>query len=397
MKPLSLASHLAAPLQSFTHASDLELAIQTRLTALRKKLCFCWRKTKDNIVYRTASALRAQDKIVLFSSSRDDKFSNITALSEKLREQAMPFIWLTQEQLQAHPLHSLVSLARARVLVIDAASPAARIELHRNTCLIHCWHAGGAYKKVAFDAKRKNYDDASEEKRIRRIHRRIDWFVCTSEETARTYANAFRIPLEQMLVFGSPRLDTTLREVNFPSPSTYTVLYAPTYRTQGKNVRYLPPLPSSEKLREALIPQLGEEVRLAFRGHPTAPVSDALLGWEDWSNIPQHEALRHASVLITDYSSIFFDFLPFNRPILFYVPDFSEYQCHERELYFSPYDAFPETTCSDEQTLMRMLVQCRHKKVDYGDIWQKYMSACDGKASERLCTFIQKIMKRTMQ
>ena len=55
MKPLSLASHLAAPLQSFTHASGLELAIQTRLTALRKKLCFCWRKTKDNIVYRTAS------------------------------------------------------------------------------------------------------------------------------------------------------------------------------------------------------------------------------------------------------------------------------------------------------------------------------------------------------
>lgn len=388
---------LATSLPRFVHDSAGIFFPQTRLEFLRKKLRSCWLWTEKNAVYRLASTLVQQDRLVLLSSSPDDKFSNITALSEKLRERAMPFIWMTREQLQAHPLRSLVSLARARVLVIDAASPAARIKLHRNTCLIHCWHAGGAYKKVAFDAKRKNYDDASEEKRIRRIHRGIDWLVCTSEETASTYAKAFRLPLERMLVFGSPRLDATLQEVNFPAPSTYTVLYAPTYRTHGKKVRYLPPLPDAEALRATLVSRLGENVRLAFRGHPTAPDPEHPEGWENWSHIPQHEALRRASVLITDYSSIFFDFLPFNRPILFYVPDFSEYLRHERELYFSPYDAFPETTCSDERTLMQMLVQCRHMKVDYGEVWQKHMSACDGKASERLCAFIQKIMKRNIR
>lgn len=397
MTPFPIWTNIATSLPRFVHGSAGVFSPQTKLTFLRKKLRFCWREGKENIVYRLTATLLAQDRLVLLSSSPDDKFSNITMLSEKLRERAMPFICLTQEQLQAHPLRTLVSLARARVLVIDAASPAARVELHRDTCLIHCWHAGGAYKKVAFDAKRKNYDEASEEKRIRRIHRGISWFVCTSEETARVYAKAFRLPLERMLVFGSPRLDASLREASFPAPSTYTILYAPTYRTHGKNVRHLPLLPDAEALRATLVSQLGENVRLAFRGHPTAPVPEYLGGWEDWSNIPQHEALRRASVLITDYSSIFFDFLPFNRPILFYVPDFNDYQCHERELYFSPYDAFPETTCSDERALMRMLVQCRHMKVDYGEIWQKHMSACDGKASERLCAFIQKIMKRNMQ
>ena len=390
-------TNLAVFVPRFVHGSADVFSPQAKLAFLRRKLRSRWRKGQENIVYRLAVALLAQDRLVLLSSSLDDKFSNITALSEKLCERAMPFIRLTQEQLQAHPLRSLVSLARARVLVIDAASPASRIKLHRNTCLIHCWHAGGAYKKVAFDAKRKNYDDASEEKRIKRIHRGISWFVCTSEETASTYAKAFRMPLEQMLVFGSPRLDVTLREMRFPAPSTYTILYAPTYRTHGKNVRYLPHLPDAEALRATLGARLGEKVRLAFRGHPTAPFPEYLEGWENWSNIPQHEALRCASVLITDYSSIFFDFLPFNRPILFYVPDFSDYQCHERELYFSPYDAFPETTCSDERALVQMLVQCRHMKVDYRKIWQKHMSACGGKASERLCAFIQNIMKRNMQ
>lgn len=369
----------------------------TGLSSLRRKIWFYCRKIADNIIYQTASVLLTQDRLLLLSSAPDDKFSNITALAKKLREMGMSFIWLTLEQIKAHPFRTIISLARARVLVIDASSPASHIKLHCNTCLIHCWHAGGAYKKVAFDAKRKNYDDASEERRIKRIHQGISWFVCTSEDTASTYAKSFRLPLERMLVFGSPRLDATLQEVSFPTPSTYTILYAPTYRTHGKNVRYLPPLPDAEALRAALVSRLGENVRLAFRGHPTAPVPEYLGGWENWSHIPQHEALPRASVLITDYSSIFFDFLPFERPVVFYVPDFDSYRRHERELYFSPYDAFPETTCSDEQTLMQMLVQCRHRKVDYGEIWQKHMSACDGKASERLCAFIQKIMKRNIQ
>lgn len=359
------------------------------LAFLRKRLRSGWR----NAVYRAAAAILPQNKLILLSSSKHDKFENISALAQKLRDESVPFTWLAQEQLISRSFRHLVSLARAHVLVIDAASPSAHVKLHRNTCLIHCWHAGGAYKKVAFDAKRKKHEDTNEEKRIEKIHRGISYFVCTSEETARVYAKAFRLKRDQILVFGSPRLDASLREPVSPAPSEYTVLYAPTYRTQGKNTRSLPPLPDANALRSALKAQLAEDVRLVFRGHPTAPVPDDLRGWENWSDIPQYKALKRASVLITDYSSILFDFLPFKRPIIFYVPDFSNYQSNDRELYFSPYDVFPDTTCSDETTLVRILVNCRHIKAEYRDFWQKHMSACDGKATERLCSFIQEIME----
>lgn len=362
-----------------------------------KALRFCQRMGRAGI-YRVVSAFFSQNKLILFSSSKEDKFGNISALANRLQKERIPFLRISQEQLKSHPFRSHVLLARACVLVIDGSSPAARMKLHRNTCLIHCWHAGGAYKKVAFDAKRKNNDDANEEKRIERIHCGISWFVCTSEETARIYANAFRLPLKRMLVFGSPRLDVVLKSAAVtPDPEVYTILYAPTYRTQTRHTRYIPPLPDAKALHAALASRLGENVRLAFRGHPTAPVPDDLMGWEDWSNIPQHEALRRASVLMTDYSSIFFDFLPLKRPVVFYVPDFDSYQRHERELYFSPYDAFPKTTCSDEQDLILLLEHCRYMTVDYREIWRKYMSACDGKSSERLCAFIQKMMKRNTQ
>lgn len=356
-----------------------------------KKLYAFLRRIGQKIVYQSSARVLSQDKLVLFSSSPKDKFGNITALATKLREKRIPFLWLTREELILHPFRAFITFAKARVLVVDAAPPSAYVKLSRNSTLIYCWHACGAYKKVGFDAKRRDRSDASEERRIQRIHGKIDYFVCSSEEVDRILAKAFRLPQEKMLVFGSPRLDTVIREADFPTPPTYTVLYAPTYRTHAGK-RHLPTVPEANILRKSLRSRLGEDVRLVFRGHPTAPVPDDLRGWEDWSNLPQQEALRKASVLITDYSSIFFDYLPFNRPIIFYVPDFEDYQIHERGLYFSPYDLFPETTCADEDGLLRLLENYHCMAVDYKPIWQKYMSACDGNATERLCAFIQKHM-----
>ena len=384
----------ASFLLCFMPGSACARSLQTTPALLRKKLRKLWNRVKKNAVYQLAALLYPQDQLVLFSSSKKDKFGNITVLAQKLREMHMPFLWLTQEQLTSHPLPGLVTFARARVLVVDAASPSAYVHLSRNTSLIHCWHACGAYKKIAFDAKRRDRDDASEEKRIQRIHRGINWLVCTSEGAGQLFAKAFRLPPERLLSFGSPRLDAILLKQDVPAPPVYTVLYAPTYRTHAGNIRCHPPLPDANTLRNSLVSRLGETVRLAFRGHPTSPLPDTLKGWEDWSDSAQEEALRQASVLITDYSSIFFDFLPFKRPIIFYVPDIDDYQRQERELYFSPYDLFPETTCSDERTLIQLLEYCRHMNVDYKNIWQKYMSACDGKSAERLCIFIQKLMQK---
>lgn len=358
-----------------------------------RKLFSYIRKIRNFVVYWIAASLLPKKDIVLFSSSKNDQFGNISSLELYFQNTNVKFKRIFKDQLKYDPFYFLISLAQAHVLVIDASSPAAQFGLHHKTCLIHCWHAGGAYKKIAFDAKRKNCEDINEEKRIKRIHRCISYFVCSSVETAHVYAKAFRIKLHQMLIFGLPRLDACMQDPIPDPPRSYTILFAPTYRTQEKNSRHLPPMPDAVFLRSVLREQLGEDVRLAFRGHPTAPVPTNLIGWENWSDIPQSEALKCASVLITDYSSIIFDFLLFKRPIVFYVPDMDEYQYCERELYFSPYDVFPQTTCADLHNLIRILTDCRYMKVDYKEFWQEHMSACDGRSTQRLCAFIQEIMR----
>ena len=50
-------------------------------------------------------------------------------------------------------------------------------------------------------------------------------------------------------------------------------------------------------------------------------------------HIDANELLSVADIVITDYSSIYFDYLVANKPILFYIPDFDEYS-QKRGIYF---------------------------------------------------------------
>lgn len=53
------------------------------------------------------------------------------------------------------------------------------------------------------------------------------------------------------------------------------------------------------------------------------------------SNVDPYALLKLMDVLITDYSSIYFDFLLLDRPIIFFNYDLKEYLEHTRELYFN--------------------------------------------------------------
>jgi len=365
------------------------------LSFAKKKVVSLFKRTAGNLTYHICSLFYAQDKLILYSSAPNDGFGNIASLEKWFDAHRVKYLKLTQKMMIESPISFFLRLASARVLVIDAGSPASRVALNTKTELIHCWHAGGAYKKIGFDAKRKGIEDYKEEKRIKRIHRCISYFVCTSTNTAEIYAKAFRLHKSKMLAFGLPRLDKCLSMKSYTSPDVYTVLYAPTYRTKATGERYLPHDLDMHLLKYSLTKCFGESICFAFRGHPTIK-GYTIEGWEDWSDISQDEALRKASVLITDYSSVFFDFLPYSRPIVFYVPDIEDYQKNERELYFSPYDEFPETTCGDLESLIEILVRCKSIDVDYTNFWNKHMLACDGKSTERLCGFILERMKRSM-
>ncbi len=352
------------------------------------------KKFSLSLFYKVLSYCLPKTILILYVSSKNDLFSNISSIANEYDLRGVKYIVLTYQDKIRRPFYFVRMLASAKVIIVDAAPPAASIKIHKNTSIIQCWHAGGAYKKMGFDAKRKGYSPEDEEKRISRIHSGISYFVCSSYECAKIYAMAFHLNIEKMLIFGVPRLDATIKKIPFVVPERFTILYAPTFRTDDQGRRFIPAPPDIKVLKKELCPVLGSDIHFAFRGHPTSPESINSEGWENWSALPQNEALQKTSVLITDYSSIFFDFLPFNRPIIFYVPDFFTYISKERGLYFSPQDFFPETTCFNQQQLVYTLVKCKGMNVNYKSIWDMYMAACDGYATERVCSFVEQLMEK---
>jgi len=145
--------------------------------------------------------------------------------------------------------------------------------------------------------------------------------------------------VEHILVTGTPRNDllahanSSLLE-QFTYLGKKTILYAPTWREQGKESIFFPFTDKDlVKLNQFLIEQ---DAYLLLRGHREE--MKFLSEINSQSNIsrilPAHQdlfpevqdLLPHVDVLITDYSSIYLDFLLLDKPLIFIPYDIDEYR-----------------------------------------------------------------------
>lgn len=145
----------------------------------------------------------------------------------------------------------------------------------------------------------------------------------------------------KLLETGYPRIDATvnateeqkrqLREKMGIGESVKVVLYAPTWRGTSKEKRF-----DDKKLKSDLKILSEIDGVLLFRGHHLV---EGILAKQNLGvtvvphDVDTNDLLAVVDVLITDYSSIFYDFLPTGRPIIHYVYDYEEYK-NERGLYF---------------------------------------------------------------
>ncbi|MBC9953362.1 CDP-glycerol glycerophosphotransferase family protein [Leucobacter sp. cx-42] len=107
------------------------------------------------------------------------------------------------------------------------------------------------------------------------------------------------------------------------------VLYAPTWRSNGDGTSS-----DHSELTNALSALADVDAEILFRGHHrvTRLLGSNAIGGQlgeilvPPQSISTNELLSVVDVLITDYSSIFFDFLPTGKPIVQYLYDIEEYQ-----------------------------------------------------------------------
>lgn len=256
----------------------------------------------------------------------------------------------------------------------------------QKTIYLNTWH-GTSFKTLGWDIHDRIYYDCSS----------IDLMCVSSEYDAKTFSSAFRIKKDCFLPVGLPRNDQLYlhrdeesadwkKRVGLPTDKK-VILYAPTWRdtTDGGSTYSIKPPVDFTKWRE----KLGDEYVLAFRMHP---LTSEALGIEPSSFLfnyshfqPLNDLLLASDVLITDYSSIAFDYAILGRPALCFGYDASEYE-RARGFYLDIDKVFPRGNCATEEILLEEIEQIDYwGNGDYCAPLYKVYNTFGGKACEQCC------------
>jgi len=242
------------------------------------------------------------------------------------------------------------ALARARYVVVPNYRPMEPwFETPAEQVVVQTWH-GAPFKRIALDNPR--WDALTTQKHTEMIKResaRWDYLVSPNPPSTPILRGAFGFDGE-MLETGYPRTDVfhapdraeraaAVRRALGLDADVRVVLYAPTMRDDHRYSGNRYSLDMQLDL-EAARRELADDHVLLVRRH--AKVVDSVPGVDgsfalDVSSWPDvNELLLATDILVSDYSSLMFDFAVTGRPMLFFTYDLADYRDRLRGFYFDP-------------------------------------------------------------
>lgn len=201
----------------------------------------------------------------------------------------------------------------------------------KNQIRLQTWHGGGCYKKTG---KGIGYNSAIHNWVLERQSKYdITHYVSSSrfftDEVIHSQygfdGNVLSIgmPRNDILFSSDSGIRRSVREKLKITPEQFAVLYAPTYRDNGRTPEPL----DINVLSEGIKRQFGKEAVVLLREHRFSKDGETLKGIVDVSDYPDIQELFIAcDMLISDYSSGIWDFSFTKKPCLLYTPDLEEYE-----------------------------------------------------------------------
>lgn len=335
---------------------------------LYRKLQYLNRKWKYYKIYKQEET---DDKLVIFESFQGRSY----ACSPKAMYLAMlndekyrdyHYVWAVNNvkkhaYLKKNPNTKVVkrisdayhkSLAKSKYIVFNSGMPA-YVKLKKDQVYVQTWH-GTPLKKLGCDIEATgNAAFNKKETRDRYIinGKKFTYLLSPSAYTTEKLSSAFALTSDrqkQIIVEeGYPRNDAlfnytsedivSIKEhLNIPE-NKKIILYAPTFRDNhyefSVGFRY-----TGELDFDALQQEIGEDCVILFRAH--CQIADRF-DFRKYNgfvyDVSKYEDVNElyaiSDLLITDYSSVFFDYSNLKRPMIFYMYDLKEYQDDVRDFY----------------------------------------------------------------
>lgn len=301
------------------------------------------------------------------------------------------------------------------VIICNNFLPVAACKKRKDTKVIQLWHGCGAFKKFGYDAS----DDIPKGYRGN-VYKNYDLVTVSGEYCAPFFQSAMKLDKGIVKPLGCCMTDRLFdreylnlcrekfKQIHPDAKGKRVVLWAPTFRGNAGAARvvggqYIDRLADTYKNELYIIKSLhpmsegGTEVLRTPSAEQTP--QDRRRSWEDdlLPSMSSSQLLVCADVLITDYSSIFFEYLLLDRPIVFFVPDYEEY-ARDRGFYLD-FDSLPgyivkNNNIDDAVRILYNVIGGDKKETDTAyesqmrvlrqKFREQYMSACDGHATERI-------------
>lgn len=304
------------------------------------------RKLKNLIVYESfqGSSISCNPLALFLTIYNESTFSgfkhywvinNIADVPDYIKEMNNVYFVLPQSDLY------IELLATAKILINNSTFPA-YFTKKEEQIYINTWH-GTPIKTLGKDMKGRFL----EHKNFTRNILQSDFLVSPNRFTSKILLNSHdvnNIYNGSLLESGYPRIDLTLSINEYRkkhiklqlklSDDKNVIFYAPTWRGTHGNIDINKDKLVSDLEQLATIPNS----MIMFRGHSLLEEKIGKIIIPGVMTVPKdidtNELLSFTDILITDYSSIFFDFFPTKKPIYYYTYDFEEYN-ESRGLYFN--------------------------------------------------------------
>ncbi len=273
------------------------------------------------------------------------------------------------------------------VFISDYYLPVSSCYKRKETKVIQLWHASGLQKMFGYDAE----DDLKHLKLTNPV-RNFDLVCVSAENMKQVIMKNWRLPPEKIRVLGSSRTDilfdknylAACREKfyqHYPeAEGKKVVLWAPTFRGKG----YEADIVGIEDIY-AVKQLLNEEWFFIVKLHPNIQHKFNFVACD----FHTEELYQVTDLLITDYSSVFYDYLLLKTKVIFFVPDYEEYK-EKRGLYVEYADEFSYPIVKNQKELFNAIKG--YSKIDdtgVSDYKEKYIKMNDGKASKRIVDFLE--------
>jgi CDP-glycerol glycerophosphotransferase len=269
------------------------------------------------------------------------------------------------------------------------------------TVFLETWH-GTPLKKLVFDQEEVMGASPLHKAQFYRQSRYWDYLVAANEFSTETFRRAFLFDKE-ILEFGYPRNDIMhhpkidqiaaeiKKKLNIPEGKK-TILYAPTWRDDeyyGHGAYKFALKLDLHMLKE----KLGKEYVVLLRTHYFIADSLDVTGLEDFAyNVSKYDDISElyliSDLLITDYSSVFFDYANLKRPILFYTYDLDKYRDMLRGFYMDIESEVPGPLLFTNEEVVEAIHDIDHiteqYKEKYANFYERFCSLEDGHASENI-------------